>query len=773
MKTRTRTALAASTLVLPLMLASCAQQRDIPEALAYYGDEERPAPSIAMGDPATVQRIIDLGMTDNRVMDHLTHLCAEIGPRLTGSTRAELANEWTRDQFASWGLTNAKMDKWGEVSLRFDRHESYAKVLYKPTGRRPGPDADSEGWEVLRECDFTWLAWSVGTEGPTRGKVVLMPRTEAELNEVIDELPGAWVMLDPGYSGRSGIRSIGAAMRQRTTQRHEVRSGKVTADAGADDIVGTFEGEVSGGGMEGGIPLTMRISRNSDGSLKVIGDVPGFPTHELTEVTLEGSNFGWVWTVDDEAVRFNGTLAGGRIAGKATDEDGTAFDVVATKAAAAPAAPVSNDPLVGRWVGKFAGTRAPDGIDFITTITKNDDGSYGGTGEIPGYRSSELANIAYDLDSNAMTFTWQGTASDYQFRVMLDGNKFSGVGISGDSEYTLTGVRAAADAPAPAPAAAPAHPDSILARVLDAGPAGFLSSSRDARVWTTSANDWREMTTADLPQDPEIGLSEPDFDFIGARMAEGMDLRFEADLACTFTDGPIPVYNTVAEIRGTEKPDEYVIVSAHLDSWNGPGSMGTVDNGTGSSVTLEAARLLMAAGAKPKRTIKFILWTGEEQGLLGSKAWVEQNQDLLPKISAVFVDDGGTNYEGGLLCIEEMADYLAAASAPINNRFYSEVDGKYMNVRIRVADSMPRGGGSDHASFNRAGVPGFFWDEVGRANYRHGWHTQFDQLDQAIPEYLRQSATCAAVTAYNLACAPEMLPRQVVEEEEEVAAGAR
>jgi carboxypeptidase Q len=181
-------------------------------------------------------------------------------------------------------------------------------------------------------------------------------------------------------------------------------------------------------------------------------------------------------------------------------------------------------------------------------------------------------------------------------------------------------------------------------------------------------------------------------------------------------------------------------------------------------VTLEAARILAAAKAKPKRTIRFILWTGEEQGLLGSREYVKHLKETgeLEKISAVFVDDGGTNYEGGLNCTDEMAPMLAAATAPVNGQFYSEVDKKHLDVNVQPSGELGRsisGGSSDHASFLREGIPAFFWEEVGRADYFYGWHTQHDKLDLAIPEYLQQSATCAAITAYNLACAPEKLPR--------------
>src|SRR5690606_17780882 len=177
---------------------------------------------------------------------------------------------------------------------------------------------------------------------------------------------------------------------------------------------------------------------------------------------------------------------------------------------------------------------------------------------------------------------------------------------------------------------------------------------------------WRNLNFDRLPKDVEIQVRQSDYDYMNSRLADGMKIEVEVDLQHTFTNGPIPVYNTIAEIPGTVWPDEVVIVSAHLDSWDGPGSQGTTDNGTGSAVTLEAARLLMSAKARPKRTIRFILWTGEEQGLLGSRAYVNALRETgeLDKVSAVFVDDGGTNYEGGLQCIESQVPYLAAATAP-------------------------------------------------------------------------------------------------------------
>lgn len=301
-------------------------------------------------------------------------------------------------------------------------------------------------------------------------------------------------------------------------------------------------------------------------------------------------------------------------------------------------------------------------------------------------------------------------------------------------------------------------------RIALEGIAGFISASRDERVNTTGAPGWRDRKAEDVPDDIAIVIRRGDYDAVNSRVADGEPVEIEANLDHKLTAGPIPTYNTIAEIRGSEKPDEVVIVSAHLDSWNGPGSEGCTDNGTGSSVVLEAARILSTAiknGAKPpKRTIRFINWTGEEQGLLGSKAYVEKHKDeLLKSVSACFVDDGGTDYEGGIPCIAEQVEYLAAATAPVNNLFYSDTDKKWLNVNVRKGGASQGGGSSDHASFNKVGIPGFFWDEVGRADYGYGWHTQNDKLDLAIPEYLVQSSTCMAVTAYNIACAPEMLAR--------------
>jgi len=284
--------------------------------------------------------------------------------------------------------------------------------------------------------------------------------------------------------------------------------------------------------------------------------------------------------------------------------------------------------------------------------------------------------------------------------------------------------------------------------------AGRVYGSRNELVITFGS--WSKKTYKEHPGNPQVYVRKSDYDRIVRNLDFGRKVVLEIGAENRWQMGPVKQYNVVAEIPGTEKPNEVVIVSGHFDSWNGPQSQGALDNGTGSSTAMEAARILMAAGAKPKRTIRFILWSGEEQGLYGSTEYVKQHKADLDKISAVLVDDGGTNYQGGYECIASMKPMLEAAIDASLKAFP-----EFPQV-LNVVPKMPQGGGSDHAPFNQAGVPGFFTIETGRSDYTFVHHTQHDRYEFAIPEYLVQSATNHALVSYNLACADTLLPRQPV-----------
>ncbi len=292
---------------------------------------------------------------------------------------------------------------------------------------------------------------------------------------------------------------------------------------------------------------------------------------------------------------------------------------------------------------------------------------------------------------------------------------------------------------------------AILLAAHKAGIYGEVNGSRNELVVTSGRYniDW-----AKLPTDVQVTVRKSDYDAITAGLGKGQKVELEFDIRQSFRKGPIPNYNVVAEIKGTEKPDEVVIVSGHFDSWDGPGSQGALDNGTGSSVTLEAARLLCASGAKPKRTIRFILWSGEEQGLFGSRGYVKDHAAEMDKISCCLVDDGGTNYWGGFVGLASQEAMFKPSMDALMEAFPT------LPMKFDVRATMPRGGGSDHASFNAVGVPGFFTIETGVSDYRYVHHTQHDKVEAAINEYLVQSSTAAAVTSYNIACAETMMPRQ-------------
>jgi Zn-dependent M28 family amino/carboxypeptidase len=221
--------------------------------------------------------------------------------------------------------------------------------------------------------------------------------------------------------------------------------------------------------------------------------------------------------------------------------------------------------------------------------------------------------------------------------------------------------------------------------------------------------------------------------------------RIEIEVDNKFHPGPLTVYNTVGEITGSEKPDEFVIVGAHLDSWDL--AQGTTDNGTGTSIVLEAARLLVQSGVKPKRTIRFVLFTGEEQGLHGSRAYTQQHKEELPRTSACIVHDSGTSPVIGL-----GLQGRAAIRPILEPELVSLKDVGVKDINLRSSS------GSDHAAFEQAGVPGFAVQQD-MTEYRLTHHSQADTLDKAREADLIQGAQVMAVTALRIANLPDLLPR--------------
>jgi len=226
-------------------------------------------------------------------------------------------------------------------------------------------------------------------------------------------------------------------------------------------------------------------------------------------------------------------------------------------------------------------------------------------------------------------------------------------------------------------------------------------------------------------------------------------VRLELSLGGAFSAKPVQAYNVVGELRGTEKPDEVVIVGAHLDSWDL--GTGATDNATGSAVALEVLRALQATGLKPRRTLRVVLFSGEEEGLLGSRAYVEAHKAELDTLQAVIIHDMGTGMVRGfdLQAREDARGFMAQAIAPLNDLGVRELSLRTMN-------------GTDHAPFDRAGVPAFaaIQDPVDYFEGTH--HSQMDYPDHLQPDQLIQGAQAMAVTAWELLNMDGRLPHGIV-----------
>jgi len=240
---------------------------------------------------------------------------------------------------------------------------------------------------------------------------------------------------------------------------------------------------------------------------------------------------------------------------------------------------------------------------------------------------------------------------------------------------------------------------------------------------------------------PTAFIAHEDYDLIWRLLAAG-PVTLKADLQNTFSDQPAPASITVAEIKGSELPDERVIIGGHLDSWDL--GQGALDNGTGAMAVLEAARTLKALGWKPRRTITFVLFTGEEQGGIGADTYVKNHASEISKTDGVLILDTGTGkvFSIALENLWETASLMTEIYRPLQEVF----DMQPLSTRYF--------GASDHVEFLNKGVPAYFCLQV-PAHYREAHHSQTDTFDKVIPDQINQDAAIIAAWAWNVS---EMAP---------------
>lgn len=304
--------------------------------------------------------------------------------------------------------------------------------------------------------------------------------------------------------------------------------------------------------------------------------------------------------------------------------------------------------------------------------------------------------------------------------------------------------------------------DTLFYReMVDAGILGFIQKANMPMTLLYDRKHCYELTPETLPAVCDIKLDPEQYDIIRKKIVEKRDFLLEFDIRNHFRVGPVKYHNIIGILRGSKYPDEYVMLGGHLDAYDG--GTGAVDDGNGTAVTMEAARLLAASGAKPLRSIMFCIWTGEEFGLYGSKFFVENKTVPYDRISNYFNRDGGPTMATSVTVPKAMYEDFVKVCKPIED-FTPSVPFK---VNVREGEPGPRpvtAGGSDHAYFAMNGIPTISFRETDpygyNFDYREIWHTENDLYNKLIPEYMEHSAVVSAVVSYGLANLNHLLSRE-------------
>jgi hypothetical protein len=260
---------------------------------------------------------------------------------------------------------------------------------------------------------------------------------------------------------------------------------------------------------------------------------------------------------------------------------------------------------------------------------------------------------------------------------------------------------------------------------------------------------------------PTVVMRNEDYGRIWRLLSDNTPVSLEFDIRNRTIPEGTTSYNTIGEIVGTDKKDEVIMLGGHLDSWHA--ATGATDNAIGCAVMMEAARILKAVGVKPRRTIRVALWSGEEQGLLGSQAYVKEHFGSFENPKPDYAKFGGYfNIDSGTGRARGMSVFGPAGSASV----LREAIAPFAEYGVVGAlNSRSRGlGGSDHTSFNQAGLPGIGVQQDPIEYGSHTWHTNLDTYERIIEDDVKKSAIVIAAAVYQLTMRDELLPRYSREE---------
>ncbi len=302
--------------------------------------------------------------------------------------------------------------------------------------------------------------------------------------------------------------------------------------------------------------------------------------------------------------------------------------------------------------------------------------------------------------------------------------------------------------------------DRLSGFLRDEGVLAAFSADRRGSGGTVFAEGMRS-GDPDAPVPPPIVVLAPEsYARLARLVGKGIPVRVALDVQVTFHDDAPDAFNVIAEIPGGRKRDEVVMLGAHLDSWHA--GTGATDNAAGCAVALEAMRILRALGLEMDRTVRLALWSGEEQGLLGSRGYVRQHfadpltMERKPehaRLAAYFnVDNGTGRIRGVYLQGNDMARPIFEAwLLPFKD---------LGATTLTLADT----GGTDHKSFDAVGLPGFQFIQDPVDYHTRTHHSDLDVYDHAVPSDLMQASAVLASFVYHAATRPEMLPRKPLPE---------
>lgn len=303
------------------------------------------------------------------------------------------------------------------------------------------------------------------------------------------------------------------------------------------------------------------------------------------------------------------------------------------------------------------------------------------------------------------------------------------------------------------------EPALFYREMVEAGILGIIQSTKTPIRVLYDRKNLHAMSFENLPSVPDIKLDEHQYKKIYQMAEERRYFQLEFDIRNHFKMGPVKYHSVIGVIPGTEFPDEFVIMSGHLDAFDV--ATGGVDDGSGVTPTMEAARLIMEAGGKPKRTILAILWAGEEFGLYGSTSWVKRHDADLDEISNMVNRDGGPEAPIAIsVSASQMEDLkpIVEVINTINEDFPVELKERKPRPKPEKA------WGTDSGPFAVKGVPtiGFDLGDPKGYNFSYGeiWHTERDLYNKSIAEYQEQAATATAVLVYGLASLEHKLSRE-------------